>query len=134
MRRFRERNGRIPIENDEQKKSEERIARLTRDLADAINEGGAPGRSEARDYAIDLLKDGVDTEVISTPEPRADGAPTQPLNPFGLGIPFLLLGVLMMPLFSVVGLAMAGIGALMCVVGVVMAIFRRRPEAPPEEP
>jgi len=48
------------------------------------------------------------------------------MNPFGLGIPLVLLGVLLMPLFGVMGLAMTAIGAFMCVVGVAMAIVGRR--------
>jgi hypothetical protein len=86
-----------------------------------------------RDYAIDLLKGEVETEVVATPEARPDGRPAGNLNPFGLGIPFLALGVLLLPLFSVMGLAIAGIGAFMCVVGVVMALTRRRPPEGPKE-
>lgn len=105
---------------------------MAKELAEAINEGQAPGRTEARDYVIDVLKEEVDTEVIATPEARGDSPSPGTLNPFGLGIPFLLLGVLLMPLFSIVGLAISAIGAFMCVVGVAMAITRRRPKGPPE--
>ncbi len=117
--------GRFPIDQEEQKKSEERIASLARELAEAINEGGAPGRTEARDYAIDLLRDEVETEVIASPEPRpGDGQPGS-MNPFGLGIPLVVLGVLLMPLFGIMGLAIAAIGIFMCLVGVGMAITQR---------
>ncbi|MDG2307292.1 MAG: hypothetical protein P8R42_22125 [Candidatus Binatia bacterium] len=75
----------------------------------------------------------MDTEVIASQEPRPHGSSPGPLNPFGLGIPFLVLGVLLMPLFGLVGLAITAIGAFMCVVGVAMAITRRRPKAAPEE-
>lgn len=115
--------GRDPIERDEQTRSEARIAALTRELAEAINEGKPLGRTEARDYAIDLLRDEV--EATPAPEPR-EGRPPGPLNPFALGIPLLLVGVILLPLFGVMGLAMAGIGAFMCVLGVAIAITGRR--------
>lgn len=116
---------RNPIDQDEDKESEERIAALARELAEAINEGRAAGRTEARDYAIDLLKEEVETEVIATPEPRAGGASSGKLNPFGLGIPFIFVGILLLPLFSIVGVAISAIGALMCVVGLAMAVTGR---------
>lgn len=78
-----------------------------------------------RDFAIDVLKDEVDTEVIATPEQPVDGS-AGPLNPFALGLPLLLLGVILALLFPPLGLAMAGIGAFMCVIGVGMAIIGRR--------
>ena len=64
--------------------------------------------------------------MIATPEARGPGESPGKLNPFGLGIPFLLLGVLLLPLFSVMGLAIAAVGAFMCVVGVAMAVAGRR--------
>lgn len=80
-----------------------------------------------RDYAIDLLREEVETEVIATPEERAGRESSAGLlNPFALGIPMMLLGVLLAPLFGLVGLALAAIGALMCVVGLVMAVTRSR--------
>lgn len=98
-------------------------------MADAINESKAAGRTETRDFAIDVLKDEVETEVIATPERRPGEAQPGNMNPFGLGIPLVLLGVLLMPLFGVMGLAMTAIGAFMCVVGVAMAIVGRRGKA-----
>lgn len=71
--------------------------------------------------------------MIASAEPRPDGARPGTLNPFGLGIPFLLLGVLLLPLFGLVGLAISAVGAFMCVVGVAMAITRSRKKPPPDE-
>lgn len=103
-------------------------------MADAINDSGTAGRGEARDYAIDLLKDEVDTEVVASREQRPEGEAPPSLNPFALGLPFILLGVILMPLFSIVGLGIAAIGFFMCVVGVAMAITKRRPKRSGEEP
>lgn len=64
--------------------------------------------------------------MIASREHPLPGDRPKPLNPFGLGLPFLVIGVLLMPLFSVVGLAISAIGAFMCVVGVAMAIVGRR--------
>jgi hypothetical protein len=116
----------IAVEDD--KGADERIARLTRELAEAINDEKASGRTEMRDYAIDLLRDEVETEVVATRETREAGGRGSAgmLNPFGLGIPLMLLGVLLTPLFGLVGLALAGIGALMCLVGVAIAMSRSR--------
>ena len=82
-----------------------------------------------RDYAIDLLRDEGEDEVIATPATGAGAGSPGALNPFALGLPFKVLGVLLLPLFSIVGLALLVIGAFMCVVGVAMAITRRRPKA-----
>lgn len=76
-----------------------------------------------------MLREEVETEVIATPEHPAPGEKPKPLNPFALGLPFLVIGVLLMPLFSIVGLAISAIGAFMCVVGVAMAIFNSRSRA-----
>jgi hypothetical protein len=115
--------------------SEDRIAELARELAEAINESGGKDRVGARDYAIDFLREEVDTEVIASAEETSlQGAPAA-MNPFGLGIPLLFLGVVLVPLFGLMGLAIASIGIFMCVVGVAMAVvgqFRKKAEVPPE--
>ncbi|MBY0278709.1 hypothetical protein K2Z84_25525 [Candidatus Binatia bacterium] len=77
-----------------------------------------------RDYAIDLLRDSVGSEVA---DPSPSTAPTKqkpPLNPFALGIPFLLIGVVLTFIFTPVGAALLLLGTVTCLVGVVMAIFR----------
>ena len=125
--------GRNPIEGDKESKADKRIAELTRELAEAINDSKSGGRGEARDYAIDLLKDEVETEVVEPSSQRGPGDPPGPMNPFALGLPFLLIGVILMPLFSIVGLGLAGIGFFMCLVGVGMAITGSRSKGPPKE-
>ena len=101
-----------------------RVEHLTRELAEAINDADAAGRVEMRDYAIDLLRDSVGSEVTepSGARPRADARP--PLNPFALGIPILLIGALLTVIFPPVGAALLALGTVTCLVGIVMAMFR----------
>ena len=102
-----------------------RVEQLARELAEAINDAQAGGRVVMRDYAIDLLRDSVGSEVADPPATAA--APTTakaPLNPFALGIPFLLIGVVLTFIFTPVGVALVFLGTVTCLVGVVMAIFR----------
>lgn len=76
-----------------------------------------------RDYAIDLLRDSVANEVAVDGESTvARTAP--PLNPFALGIPVLLIGVVLTFIFTPVGVALLLLGTVICVVGVVMAVVR----------
>src|SRR5260370_23082596 len=68
-----------------------RVEELTRELAKAINESQADGRVGMRDYAIDLLRDSIGTEVEPPTEDAGQGSQAQPLNPFALGLPVLLI-------------------------------------------
>lgn len=100
-----------------------RVEQLARELAEAINDAEAGGRVVMRDYAIDLLRDSVGSEVAD-PQPTAPVAGAAPLNPFALGIPFLLIGVVLTFIFTPVGVALLLLGAVTCLAGVVMAIVR----------
>ena len=102
---------------------DERVEQLTRELAEAINEAQADGRTVMRDYAIDLLRDSVGSEVDDAPAVAAEG-PSKPLNPFALGLPVLLIGVLLTFIFPPVGVALFLLGVILCAFGVVMAMFR----------
>ena len=101
-----------------------RVEELTRELAEAINEAEAAGRVVMRDYAIDLLRDSVGTEVAPAPESAALAAEAPPLNPFALGIPLLLIGVVLTFIFTPVGVGLFLLGIVTCAAGVVMAVFR----------
>lgn len=101
-----------------------RVEQLTRELADAINEAEAEGRTVVRDYAIDLLRDSVDSEVPVETRTAAAGAKAPPLNPFALGIPVLLIGVVLTFIFPPVGLGMLLLGTAICTIGLAMAVFR----------
>lgn len=102
-----------------------RVEQLARELAEAINDAEAGGRVVMRDYAIDLLRDSVGSEVDEPP--AAAVVPNDAkaaLNPFALGIPFLLIGVVLTFIFTPVGVALLFLGTVTCLVGVVMAVFR----------
>lgn len=75
-----------------------------------------------RDFAIDLLKDSVETEVVASEEAIKGSASSTPLNPLVLGLPAFLIGVPMMFLFPAVGVLLLALGSLACLIGVVMAI------------
>src|SRR5690348_5303879 len=83
-----------------------RVEQLTRELAEAINDAQAGGRVEMRDYAIDVLRDSVDSEVADPPATAAAPTAKAALNPFALGIPFLLIGVVLTFIFTPVGVAL----------------------------
>jgi hypothetical protein len=102
-----------------------RVEELTRELAQAINQAEADGRVVMRDYAIDLLRDSVTPEVDGADdESTATGPAAAPLNPFALGIPVLLIGVVLTFIFTPVGVALLLLGVVLCTIGVAMAVFR----------
>jgi hypothetical protein len=101
-----------------------RVEQLARELAEAINDAEGGGRVVMRDYAIDLLRDSVGSEVDDPPAAAAPATAKAPVNPFALGIPFLLIGVVLTFIFTPVGAALLLLGTVTCLVGVVMAIFR----------
>jgi hypothetical protein len=111
------------IERKDGDEVDARIDQLTRELAEAINEAEAEGRVVMRDYAIDLLRDEVETQA-SPPGDGTKGRSAAPLNPFAFGIPVLLIGVVLAFIFTPVGVALLLLGTLICVAGVVMAVAR----------
>lgn len=112
------------IERKDADNVDSRIAELTQELASAINEAGAEGRVVMRDYAIDLLRDSVDTGASAPEAGGAAGKDGAPLNPFALGIPVILMGAVLTFIFTPVGIALLALGLVVCVVGVVMAMAR----------
>jgi hypothetical protein len=77
-----------------------------------------------RDYAIDLLRDSVASETVADSVGQGEGSKAPPLNPFALGIPVLLIGIVLSFIFTPVGMALLLLGTVICVVGVGMAVFR----------
>lgn len=112
------------IERDQDDAVDARVEQLARELAEAINEAEGGGRVVMRDYAIDLLRDSVGSEVGEADDaaPRAQAKP--PLNPFALGIPMLLIGAVLAFIFTPVGVALLALGVVTCLIGLVMALFR----------
>lgn len=101
-----------------------RVEQLARELAEAINDAEAGGRVVMRDYAIDLLRDSVGSESTDAPDEAENTAAKAPLNPFAMGIPFLLIGAVLTVIFPPVGVALLALGTVTCLVGVVMAMVR----------
>ena len=107
-------------END--RTPEGRVAALAQDIAETINAGQVEGRAGLRDFAVNLLQESV--QVV---EPTGEAAP-QPsgsFNPFGIGIPFVLMGAVLVFLFPLVGLLMFAAAAVMIGWGVGTTLFAR---------
>lgn len=109
-----------PEENDPA--LERRIAALTREIAETINGGQPEGREGLRDFAIALLRDSVQTVE---PAHAAAPQPTGSFNPFGIGIPFVLMGTVLVFLFPLVGLLMFAAAAVMIAWGVGTTLLAR---------
>ncbi len=105
---------------------ENTIEDLTKELSRLINEAGTDGREELRDYAISLLQG--ETETTQTEEPVGEDSaqPSTPFSPVALSIPFLLIGIILLPLFAPVGLLMLLLAIIMGVGGWLALMFRRK--------
>ena len=98
--------GRRRAQTSAQSDVENTIEDLTKELSRLINEAGTDGREELRDYAVSLLQG--ETETTQTEEPVGEDSaqPSSPFSPVALSIPFLLIGIILLPLFAPVGLMM----------------------------
>lgn len=113
---------RVDIDRTEREAADARIAALAEELARAINSSESAGREGMRDYAIDVLRDAVPAAVPEPPKTAESSA--GPLNPFAFGIPMLLVGGVLTPLFPPLGLTLAGFGVVVCLAGLVLAMTR----------
>ena len=103
---------------------EAQVEALARELADTINAGQVEGRERLREVALSLLRDEVRlSEPVAAPEsvPAATGT----FNPFGIGIPLILMGSVLVFLFPPVGLLMFAFAAVMIVWGIGATLLRR---------
>ena len=102
------------------------IEDLTKELSRLINEAGTDGREELRDYAVSLLQG--ETETTQTEEPVREDTdqPAAPFSPVALSIPFLLIGIILLPLFAPMGLLMLLLAIIMGVGGWLALMFRRK--------
>ena len=108
------------IDRQDREAADSRIAELARELASAINSADAAGRDGMRDYAIDVLREAV--RPTEEPEPAVSTAANPgPLNSFAFGIPIVLVGAVLTPLFPPLGLTLALFGVVLCVAGLVAA-------------
>lgn len=97
---------------------------LARELADTINAGHVEGREQLREVALGLLREEVrlnDHLPASASPPAAAGA----FNPFGIGIPLVLMGSVLVFLFPPVGLLMFAAAAVMIAWGVGATLLRQ---------
>jgi hypothetical protein len=102
---------------------EARVEALVRELADTINAGNVEGRERLREVALGLLRDEVQ---LSEPQPAAvSAAAAGTFNPFGIGIPLILMGSVLVFLFPPVGLLMFAAAAIMIAWGVGATLLRR---------
>ena len=115
--------------SDEQAGSERaqeaRVVALAREIAETINGGTVGGRDVLREMAVNLLRDGVQI----TPPVDPSGKPVAGVgtfNPFGIGIPLVLMGGVLLFLFPLVGLLMFAAAAVMLVWGVAATWLARR--------
>jgi hypothetical protein len=104
---------------------EAEVESLARELANTINAGQVDGRERLREVALSLLRDGV---RLSEPLPAAVAASATngSFNPFGIGIPLILMGSVLIFLFPPMGLLMFAAAAVMIVWGVAATLVRQR--------
>jgi hypothetical protein len=97
---------------------------LARELARTINGGAAESREQLREFAIELIRDGVITET------HRDEAEVRPsaggFNPFGVAIPLSIAGALLIILFPPVGLLLFTAALFMAGWGIVAIFLTRR--------
>lgn len=97
---------------------------LARELADTINAGQLEGRERLREVALGLLRDEVRlSEPAPLPAPAV--APPGSFNAFGIGIPLILMGSVLVFLFPPVGLLMFAAAGVMIAWGVGTALLRQ---------
>ena len=99
-----------------------RVAALARQIAETINTGNAEERELLRDLAVNVLRDEV--QVIETPR-QVERSSSGSFNPFGIGIPFVLMGMVLVFLFPLVGLLMFAAAAVMIAWGVGTTLLAR---------
>ena len=105
---------------------ENSIEDLTKELSRLINEAGADGREELRDYAVSLLQGETETTQTEEPVEENPAQPAAPFSPVALSIPFLLIGIILLPLFAPVGLMLLLLAVIMGVGGWLALMFRKK--------
>lgn len=98
------------------------VLALARQIADVINAGPREGRDILREMAIETLRERVRTEpAVGLAAPPAPAS----FNPFGIGLPLVFVGAILVFLFPPVGLMMFGTAAVMMVWGVISSLWAR---------
>jgi hypothetical protein len=100
---------------------EEHVEGLTEEIARLINTAPAEVRKDLRDFAIGLLREGVEDAPRLAPARPAGTA----FNPLGIAIPLLLVGAMVIFLFPPVGLVVFALAGVMLAWGVVASLLSR---------
>lgn len=103
---------------------ERRVVELARELAETINAGRGEERDVLREMAVNVVRDSVDVGLPHTPDAAAS-QPSGKFNAFGIGIPLVLMGAVLIFLFPLVGLLMFGAAAVMIAWGVGTTLLAR---------
>lgn len=101
-----------------------RVEALAREIADTINAGQIDAREGLRDIATDVLREAVRTDDIGLASEAAAAGPSH-FNPFGIGIPLILMGSVMVFLFPPVGLFLFAVAGVVLAWGVAATLFAR---------
>jgi hypothetical protein len=96
--------------------AENRVEALAHEIAQAINAGQVEQRELLREFAVNLLRDEV--QIVSPSAPAVPAQSTGSFNPFGIGIPLFLMGLVLVFLFPPVGLLMFAAAAVMIAWGI----------------
>ena len=111
-----------PEKEEQSQALEERIESLTKELSGLINAAGTAEREELREYAVSLLQGETETVGGEEPPPAAE-TPSSSFNAVALSIPFVLIGMILLPLFPPVGLFLLVFALLMGLWGWVSALL-----------
>ena len=134
MRRGQPRRGLVVAVSDERESEQDEHARqqrvqaLARQIADTINAAPVAGREGLRESVSELLDDTVQTTDASSTDALSVDVPGQrqgSFNPFGIGIPLILMGAVTVFLFPPVGLLLFGAASVMIVWGVGATLLAR---------
>ncbi len=107
--------------NNTDEAMERRIEEHARDLAREISTAPPGQRQRLRDMVVHLVRDEV--EIVRPTE--AAPTPAGSMNPFGIGIPLVLVGAIMLILFPPVGLLLFAAAAFMMIWGLAAVMVRR---------
>jgi len=103
-----------------------RIEALTLELVETINAGPVEWRETWRDAAVTVVREQVRLSELSQPAAAGESGPRSgSFNPFGIGIPLILMGSVLVFLFPLVGLLMFAAAALMIAWGVGATMLTR---------
>ncbi len=101
------------------------IAALARQIAEQINAAPFDEREALREDAVTILRNEIE---MQPPVPAAVISPQSPaaFNPFGIGIPLILMGAVLVFLFPPVGLLLFGVAGVVVTWGLGATLLARR--------